>query len=125
MSSFIEYGPLTKSSSFTLGNLSVKNFRNAFASAAGSGLSAAIANCMAPNESIASARAAEARWIADRTFTSPLMAFSRWAPFRRKRVKKSRCYPILAVMVSLAPLLSTQLIFRSSPFLAPLKLNLT
>src|SRR3569833_3150311 len=43
MSSFIEYGPLTKSSNFTFGNFLTKKLRNALASAAGSVLSAAVA----------------------------------------------------------------------------------
>src|SRR5689334_1547314 len=66
----MEYGPLTKSSSFTLGNFSVKNFWKARASATGSGVSAAAAGGTAVNATAAAnATAADAEWIADRTFT--------------------------------------------------------
>src|SRR3954454_14103412 len=72
MSSFIEYGPLTKSCSFTLGNFSVKNFWKARASAAGSGVSAAAAGSTAVNATAAAnATAADVEWSADRTFNLP------------------------------------------------------
>jgi len=44
---------------------------------------------------------------------------------KKPQQTKKGFYWIFAVVVSVAPLLSTQLIFRSSPFLPPLKLNLT
>ena len=44
---------------------------------------------------------------------------------RGKMDRGSRLHCIFAVVESVAPLLSTQLIFRSSPFLPPLKVNLT
>src|SRR5258708_4306081 len=94
MSSFIEYGPLTESSTFTLGNLSVKNFLKAFASATGSGVSAATADGMPANTSAADASAAETsaaevNWIADRTFTSPWRFQAKWTPVRVNKTRQT------------------------------------
>src|SRR4051794_6372057 len=86
MSSFIEYGPLTKSSSFTLGNLSVKNLRKAWASATGFGVSAPITGGMAVSSSTASARAPEVEWIAARTVTLQCLARHTSLNLCRRRV---------------------------------------
>ena len=80
----------------------MKNFLNALASATGSTLSAASEGSVLASVNAANASAAEAR--VDRG---------------------SQLHWIFAVVVSVAPLLSTQLIFSSSPFLPPLKANLT
>ena len=89
----------------------MKNFLNALASATGSTLSAATAGG-------SGGKRQRGQRKTDRGETDRRSQVQ----FIRFRVSR---YEIFAVVVSVAPLLSTQLTFSSSPFLPPLKANLT